>query len=79
MSMRDNLDISAYLVLGPENTLGRPVADVVAQAIAAGFTCVQIRSKECSARELISCTAQAWMAAGSPAYWAGAKPSSRES
>lgn len=59
MSMRDNLDISAYLVLGPENTLGRPVADVVAQAIAAGFTCVQVRSKECSARELISCTAQA--------------------
>ena len=59
MSMRDNLDISAYLVLGPENTLGRPVADVVAQAVAAGFTCVQVRSKECSARELISCTAQA--------------------
>ena len=29
MTMRDNLDISAYLVLGPENTLGRPVADVV--------------------------------------------------
>lgn len=59
MSMRDNLDISAYLVLGPENTLGRPVADVVAQAISAGFTCVQVRSKECSARELIECTAQA--------------------
>ena len=38
---------------------GRRLADVVAQAIAAGFTCVQIRSKECSARELISCTAQA--------------------
>ena len=31
MSIRDNLDISAYLVLGPENTLGRPVGDVVAQ------------------------------------------------
>lgn len=59
MSMRDVLDISAYLVLGPENTLGRPVADVVAQAISAGFTCVQVRSKECSARELIACTAQA--------------------
>ena len=29
MSIRDNLDISAYLVLGPENTLGRPVGDVV--------------------------------------------------
>ena len=30
MSIRDNLDISTYLVLGPENTLGRPVGDVVA-------------------------------------------------
>ena len=48
MSMRDNLDISAYLVLGPENTLGCPVADVVEQALDAGFTCVQIRSKVCS-------------------------------
>ncbi len=58
MSMRDALDISAYLVLGPENTLGRPVVDIVAQAIDAGFTCIQVRSKECSARELIACTAQ---------------------
>ena len=59
MSIREALDISAYLVIGPENTLGRPVADVIAQAIDAGFTCVQVRSKECSARELIECTAQA--------------------
>lgn len=57
--MRNKLDISAYLVIGPENTLGRPVAQVVAQAIAAGFTCVQIRSKECSARDLIRYTAEA--------------------
>lgn len=57
--MRDKLDISAYLVIGPENTLGRPVADVIAQALDAGFTCVQIRSKECSARDLIEYTAQA--------------------
>ena len=56
MSMRDNLDISAYLVLGPENTLGRPVADVVREALAAGFTCVQVRSKIAGARELIACT-----------------------
>lgn len=56
MSMRDNLDISAYLVLGPENTLGRPVADVVREALAAGFTCVQVRSKVAAARELIACT-----------------------
>ncbi len=56
--MRDALDISAYLVIGPENTLGRPVAEVVAQALDAGFTCVQVRSKECSVRELIATTAQ---------------------
>ena len=43
MSIRDNLDISAYLVLGPENTLGRPVGNVVAQALDAGFTCSPAR------------------------------------
>lgn len=57
--MRKSLDISAYLVIGPENTRGRAVADVVGQAIDAGFTCVQVRSKECSARELIDCTVAA--------------------
>lgn len=55
MSIRDNLDIFAYLVIGPENTLGRPVADVVAQALDAGFTIVQVRSKVAGARELIEC------------------------
>ena len=57
--MRNALDISAYLVIGPETTLGRPVADIIRQALRAGFTCVQIRSKECSARDLIEYTAQA--------------------
>lgn len=59
MGIRDNLDISAYLVVGPENVPGgaaADVAEVVYQAVSAGFTCVQVRSKECSARELISCT-----------------------
>ncbi|SJL83354.1 thiamine phosphate synthase [Vibrio palustris] len=56
--MRTKLDLSAYLVVGPENTLGRPVADIVAQALSAGFTCVQIRSKNASARELITLTRQ---------------------
>ncbi|MBX9034340.1 MAG: thiamine phosphate synthase [Gordonibacter pamelaeae] len=51
--MRNNLDITAYLVLGPENTAGRPVGDVIEAALAAGFTCVQVRSKECSARQLM--------------------------
>ena len=58
MSIRDNLDISAYLVLGPENTLGRPVASVVEQALDAGFTCVQVRSKVASAREIIKLTGE---------------------
>ena len=53
MSMRDALDISSYLVIGPENTCGRPVGDVISAALAAGFTCVQVRSKVCSARELV--------------------------
>ena len=57
--MRKNLNISAYLVIGPENTVGRPVSDVITQALRAGFTCVQIRSKECSARDLITYTIQA--------------------
>ena len=54
MNMRKNFDISAYLVVGPENTLGRPVADVIRAAVANGFTCLQIRSKTVSARELIA-------------------------
>ena len=59
MSIRDNLDISAYLVIGPENTCGRSVKQVVAAALAGGFTCVQVRSKVASARELIACARQA--------------------
>lgn len=59
MGLRENLDISAYLVLGPENTCGRPVGAVVAQALEAGFTCIQVRSKEVGARELIDSTREA--------------------
>lgn len=57
--MKRKLDISAYLVVGPENTNGRPVAQIVEQAVGAGFTCVQIRSKTASALELIQLTGQA--------------------
>ena len=56
--MRKNLDISAYLVVGSENTLGRPVKSIVEAAIIAGFTCIQIRSKVASARELIDLVKQ---------------------
>jgi len=59
MSARKKLDISAYLVVGPENTKGRPVESIIKDAIEAGFTCVQIRSKIASARELIELTRKA--------------------
>ena len=54
-NMRKALDISSYLVIGPENTLGRPIEDVIGAALGAGFTCVQVRAKVCSARELMAC------------------------
>lgn len=47
------VDVSAYLVVGRENTNGRPVEGIVSDAVRAGFTVVQIRSKEASARELL--------------------------
>ncbi|MBQ8013829.1 MAG: thiamine phosphate synthase [Treponema sp.] len=47
------VDISAYLVVGRENTNGRPVWQIVSDAVKAGFTCVQIRSKTASAKEMI--------------------------
>ena len=53
MSIRKRLDISAYLVIGPENCT-QPVEEIVAAAVGEGFTCVQIRSKISSAREMIS-------------------------
>ena len=54
--MRTKFDLSAYLVIGPENTSGRPVARIVAEAVRAGFTFVQIRAKGADAREVIELT-----------------------
>ncbi|MDD4275268.1 MAG: thiamine phosphate synthase [Desulfobacter postgatei] len=59
MGIRNKLDISAYFVVGPENTKGRPVAPIIRDAVDADFTCVQIRSKTASARQLIELTRQA--------------------
>jgi thiamine-phosphate pyrophosphorylase len=56
MADRRNFDLSAYLVIGPENTMGRPVEQIVKCAVEGGFTCVQIRSKTASASELIELT-----------------------
>lgn len=54
MYIRKNLDISAYFVVGPENTNGRPVSEMIQAVVDAGFTCIQIRSKEASALEMIN-------------------------
>ncbi len=59
MNIREKLDISAYFVVGPENTKGRPVVQIIKNAVEAGFTCVQVRSKVASAREMIELTRQA--------------------
>lgn len=59
MSIKNHLDISAYLVVGPENTKGRSVATIIKAAVEAGFTCIQIRSKVASASELIELTREA--------------------
>ena len=53
MNIREQLDISAYLVIGPENCT-QSVEDVISAAVDEGFTCVQIRSKVAPAREMIS-------------------------
>ena len=53
---RRKFDLSAYLVIGPENTEGRPVARIIAEAVRAGFTFVQIRAKHTEAREIIELT-----------------------
>lgn len=59
MSIRQEFDLSKYLVVGPENTLGRPVREIVRLALAGGFTFFQIRSKEADAAELICYTCEA--------------------
>ena len=58
MYIRKNLDISKYFVVGPENTNGRPVSQMIKAVVDAGFTCIQLRSKEASAQEMIELAGQ---------------------
>lgn len=51
-SMRDSFDLSAYFVVGPEDCKGRPLTDVVDQALHGGATFIQLRAKEADASEL---------------------------
>ena len=65
MGIRESLDIGAYLVAGPENCKDRPFGKVVRQAVDAGFTCVQVRAKDCSARQIMDCVREAEQAIAS--------------
>ena len=51
---RGALDVSAYLVVGPDDTRGRSAASVVAAAVRAGFTAVQLRAKRQEACEQLA-------------------------
>ena len=51
--MRRTLDLSLYLVVGPDDTRGRPVRDVVLAAVAGGATVVQLRRKDHAARAFV--------------------------
>jgi thiamine-phosphate pyrophosphorylase len=52
--MRPPLDLSLYLVIGPDDTAGRSVTDVVRCAVEGGVTAVQLRWKHGSTRALIA-------------------------
>ncbi|WP_369135779.1 thiamine phosphate synthase [Modestobacter sp. I12A-02662] len=54
--MRRPLDPTLYLVTDTALSAPRPVPDVVAAAVAGGVTCVQVRDKTASRRELLALT-----------------------
>jgi thiamine-phosphate diphosphorylase len=51
--MRSKFDLSVYLVVGPNDTKGRVVADVIREAIRGGVTFVQLRAKQASDSQLL--------------------------
>ncbi|WP_420829360.1 phosphomethylpyrimidine synthase ThiC [Bifidobacterium miconis] len=52
--MRDSFDLSAYFVVGPQDTHGRPVTDVIEEALRGGATFIQLRAKDADAKEITS-------------------------
>lgn len=58
-ALRARLSVAAYLVIGPRDTKGRRVGEIVKAAVRAGFTAVQLRAKEESAREQIALLGEA--------------------
>lgn len=59
LTNKPKLDISSYLVIGPENTLGRPVSSIIKAVLEAGFTCIQIRAKHSSAKDILALAKEA--------------------
>ena len=50
--MRDCFDMSAYFVVGPQDCKGRPITDVVDDALRGGATFIQLRAKNTDAKDL---------------------------
>lgn len=50
---RRALDLSLYLVIGPHDTGGRPVREVVSAALSGGVTLVQLRRKDGTTRAFV--------------------------
>jgi thiamine-phosphate pyrophosphorylase len=49
----ERLDLSLYLVVGREDTMGRPIKEVVLDAVHGGVTAVQLREKHASTRDFV--------------------------
>lgn len=56
--MSKTFDLSAYLVIGSENTLGRNLNQVVHSALEGGITLLQLREKHLSTRDFIDSAVQ---------------------
>ena len=59
MNKKENFDISAYFVVGPENTGEYPLVSLLNDVVFAGFTCIQLRSKIASAKQMIELASEA--------------------
>jgi thiamine-phosphate pyrophosphorylase len=53
MTTRRPIDLSLYLVIGHDDTMGRSIADVVMHAVRGGVTAVQFRDKAGATRRLV--------------------------
>ena len=62
-SMRDCFDMSAYFVVGPQDCKGRPITDVVDDALRGGATFIQLRAKDADAKDINAKRAEAEAAA----------------